>query len=37
MIPTYDINLGTISETDEIKKYIEMSKSAEEALKIRRN
>ena len=37
MIPTYDINLGTISKTDEIKQYMGVSKSAEDALKIRRN
>jgi malate dehydrogenase (quinone) len=37
MIPTYDLYLGAILKTDEIKRYTEMSKSAEEALKIRRN
>ena len=36
MIPTYDINLGAISKTDEIKEYQEWSAFADESLELRK-
>jgi malate dehydrogenase (quinone) len=36
MIPTYDINLGAISKTDEIKEYQEWGAFADESLELRK-